>query len=212
MGCDYCDAEFSTNKERIEHVLAEHRDELTGHERDSLKRELKQLEDAPEDSGMPVRKIGAAAFVLAALIGGGYLAVAQGIITVSTGPTGAASNGDVPLGPAGSTHHHALFAVSIDGDRIDFSRPQYQMQSREVHFEHGDGSTIHVHATGVTIGYTLNTLGMELTDSCLTLRSGEEYCDDTGDLAVTVNGNGVEDGPGHVIRDGESIRITYNSN
>lgn len=216
MECDHCDASFSSDRERIEHVLDEHDDAITSHDRDSLKRELNKLEAQGDDSGdMPYRAIGMAALALLAVVGGGYALSSAGIVNLSLNGNSAASpSGEASLGAPGTTHEHAPFTVRIDGEPIDFSQPQYQVgqtQNRHVHFEGGDGTTIHKHATGVTISYTMETLGMELNQTCLTLDTGEEYCDgENGELTVTAGGEDV-DPETHVIQEGQSIRITYES-
>jgi hypothetical protein len=140
----------------------------------------------------------------------GYLLYAAGIVQVSSGSTGAVSaSGEADLGPAGSTHEHAQFAVTVNGKQIDFSQSQYQLQSNYVHFEAGKGQRIHKHATGATIGYALDTLGMGINETCIQTRS-DTYCEsDGGELSVTVNGEEIGKPGSHVIQDGEVIRIDY---
>ncbi|HEX2068377.1 MAG TPA: hypothetical protein VHF08_06710, partial [Nitrososphaeraceae archaeon] len=62
------------------------------------------------------------------------------------------NNNNNNYGPVGSAHEHAAFAIKINGQQIDFSQPKYQVQSRLIHVEGGDGTTLHRHATGVPFG------------------------------------------------------------
>jgi len=207
--CDKCGRKVDDRADEIEHLLDQHDDTLTSHRRDELKRELNQIDDGGGGS-LPLRTIGIAVAALAVLVGGGYALTATGIVSFSAGgspgPTGAA------VGPPGSTHEHAQFSVFVNGDEIDFSQPRYQVgqtQNRRIHFEGGDGSRIHKHATAVTIGYAMDVHDLGINASCLTVHE-DTYCEDgSGSVSVTVNGNEIEDPASHVIRDGEIIRISY---
>ncbi len=209
MKCDKCGRQVDSRQEEVEHLLDQHDDTLTSHKRDELKRELNQM-DSGGGRSLPLRTIGIGVAVLAVILGGGFALSSAGIVSFSAGgsngPTGAA------VGPAGSTHEHAQFSVFVNGDEIDFSQPRYQVgqtQNRRIHFEGGDGSRIHKHATGVTVGFALESLDMGINQTCLSVHD-EVYCEDgSAPLTVTVNGNEIEDAASHVIRDGEVIRIAY---
>lgn len=211
MKCDKCGRKVDSRREEIEHVLDQHDDKITSHEKDELKRELNSLEAEGSSGSLPVRKIGIAAAVLAVLVGGGYALSSAGILSFSSGGSGSTGAG---VGPAGSTHEHAQFSVFVDGEEIDFSQPQYQFhqtQNSRIHFEAGDGDTIHKHATGATIGFALESLGLGLNETCLTVHD-DTYCENgNASLTTRVNGNQIQAPASHVIRDGEVIRIEYAS-
>ncbi len=211
MKCDKCGRSVDSRREEIEHLLEQHDDTVTSHEKDELKRELNDLDD-DEGRSFPLRTVAKAVLVLAVLVGGGYALASTGVIEFSA--DGSSGPGDVALGPAGSTHEHAQFSVVVNGESIDFSKPQYQYQQTQnprIHFEGGDGSTIHKHATGVTIGFALESLNMGINATCLQVHA-DTYCEnDTATLETTVNGNVIEDPASHVIRDGETVRISYES-
>ena len=80
------------------------------------------------------------------------------------------------FGPRGSTHLHADFKVYILGNPLNFNSPRYQVMEDLTHVESNDGDVLHVHVTGMTLGYFLGSLGLELTDECITLDTGNEYC------------------------------------
>lgn len=215
MDCDYCDESFSDELEQVEHTLDAHDDELTGHDTDDLKRKRNRLQREEDDGGsaFPVKTVGFAALVVVLVVGGGYGLMASGLLTVEKDAP--ASTGSNTLGAPGSTHEHAQFTVTVNGERIDFSQPRYQAsktQNRYVHFEGGDGVTIHKHATGVTIAYTLESLGFSINETCISTDTGETYCESSGgELSVTVNGQSV-DPTEAVIQDGQTIRVSFSQN
>ncbi len=123
-----------------------------------------------------------------------------------------AQNPPPPFGAVGSTHEHAAFKLFIHNQTIDFSQPKYQVKSPMVHFEDGDGTTIHKHATGVYIGFLFQTLGIKFTSECLTMDNGEKYCNDGNNtLKFYVNEvrNNMYDK--YVVKDNDRILLSYGS-
>jgi len=125
------------------------------------------------------------------------------------------SNQKNKFGPLGSTHQHADIKVYTMGNAIDFSLPQYQLQDKLTHFENGDGSVVHTHATGITLGYLFRTLGMEISDECLKLNTDNEYCN-VGNAKLNVfvkNSNSdwekISYAADYVIQDVDKILIAY---
>ena len=117
------------------------------------------------------------------------------------------------VGPVGSTHIHADMKVYINGVAIDFSQPKYQLRTKEVHFEDGIGDVVHIHATGVTLNYVLNTLDMRLSDRCITV-SKKGYCENgVSKLALMVqSADGpwitLEDPKNYLVKDEDRILIS----
>ena len=113
------------------------------------------------------------------------------------------------IGPLGSTHIHADIKVYVNGNPIDFSQPKYQLRSKYVHFENGDGNVVHVHAKGVTINFMLNTLGMNLDSKCLTIDS-QKFCNQGNkSIKFFVNGKRNYEFGNYVIKDLDKILISY---
>lgn len=113
-------------------------------------------------------------------------------------------------GKLGSEHSHAGILVVIFGDRFDFSVPSYQIKSSWIHFEGNDGTTIHKHATGVTLEYLFETLGLGLTDQCYEFWDGRSFCtNEDYSLKFFINGNQFEDIREYEIVDGDKILISY---
>jgi hypothetical protein len=119
---------------------------------------------------------------------------------------------EAAFGALGSTHIHSAFRLFIHNQTTDFSQPKYQVKSQLVHFENGDGDTIHTHATRVHIGYLLKSLGITFTSECLTMDNGEKYCNDgTNTLKFYVNGvrNSMYDK--YEMKDNDKILLSYGS-
>ena len=189
--CDYCGESFDGEEAYVEHLGAEHVDELGPIDRRRVGA------DAETESGLPV---GPLALVL--VIGATVAVVAY--VTFFAGGSGTASGS---VGPAGSAHYHGSIEMVVLGERVDFSRNEYQLRDNRFHFEAGDGSQWHAHATGVTLDYAMSSLGFEVTRTSVTYE-GTTYRDaDEGyDVTVAVNGNRV-DPEEYVLQEGDRVRV-----
>ena len=124
--------------------------------------------------------------------------------------TQTAPGGPENAGPLGSEHSHAGILVKIFGDTFDFSAPAYQIKSSWIHFEGNDGSTIHKHATGVTLGYLFETLGLGLDDQCYEFQDGRSFCtNEDYTLRFFINGEQVSDIRDYEIQEDDKILISY---
>ncbi len=116
------------------------------------------------------------------------------------------------VGDLGSQHIHAHLTVILNDKKIDFAKPQYQLQHTFIHFEDGEGHTIHVHATGLTLGHLFKSLGGEVSLSCMKIES-KEYCsaaEAAGDkLKVYVNGNRIFDPANYLFKNMDMILVAY---
>ncbi len=117
------------------------------------------------------------------------------------------------VGQLGSEHTHANILVKIFGDTFDFSAPAYQIKSAWIHFEGNDGTTIHKHATGVTLGYLFETLNIGLTDECYEFpdRSRSFCSEDENTLKFYINGEKVVGVLDYVFTDGDKLLISFGS-
>jgi hypothetical protein len=110
----------------------------------------------------------------------------------------------------GSEHSHAVISVKIFGDSFDFSAPAYQIKSPWIHFEGRDGTTIHKHATGITLGYLFDTLSLGLDDQCFVFQDGRSFCSNYDyKLSFFVNGEQLPDIRELEIVEDDRILITY---
>ena len=119
------------------------------------------------------------------------------------------------FGPYGSTHIHIDYKVYILGKPINFDLPRYQVMEDLTHVENNDGGVIHVHATGMTLGYFFRSLGFGLTDECFVLDTGNQYCSDgNAELKVFVQSIGtswvqIYSPADYIIQDLDKILITF---
>ena len=124
--------------------------------------------------------------------------------------TQTAPGGPENAGPLGSEHSHAGILVKIFGDSFDFSAPAYQIKSSWIHFEGNDGTTVHKHATGVTLGYLFETLGLGLDDQCYEFQDGRSFCtNEDYSLRFYINGEQVNDIRDYEIQEDDKILISY---
>lgn len=187
--CDYCGESFD-GEVPDSHLRAEHLDELGPIDR-------RRLGEVEEDDGLPTGPI-----ALVVVIG---LAAALVAYVVFLSGSGSAS-----AGPLQSDHYHGPIEVTVLGETVDFSEPQYQAPDGEFtrprfHFEGGNGERWHAHARSVTLDFGMEALGFDVTRNSFTYQGttyedGSEY-----DVTVTVNGNPA--GPGYTLRDGDEIVI-----
>ena len=113
-------------------------------------------------------------------------------------------------GVLGSAHVHAAFAVKLNGTKLDFSDNKYQVKSRFMHVENGDGDTLHRHATGVPIAEFFRSIKMNVTDSCFTNDNGTKFCSNGKEnLEFYVNGNKTKSIADYVFNDDDRILIVY---
>ena len=116
------------------------------------------------------------------------------------------------FGSLGSAHQHAAFLVKVNGQNIDFSQPQYQVQSDYIHVENGDGTTLHRHATNVTFADFLKSVKMDIDkkNNCLIFTNGTEYCDDDNNkLRTFINGNSTGSISDYILNDNDRLLVIY---
>ena len=124
--------------------------------------------------------------------------------------TDSAPGGPENAGVINSEHSHTGILVKIFGDPFDFSAPAYQIKSPWIHFEGRDGSTVHKHATGVTLGYLFESLALELDDQCFVFQDGRSFCsNDDYKLSFFVNGEQVTDLRDIEPKEDDKVLITY---
>ena len=113
-------------------------------------------------------------------------------------------------GTLGDEHEHTSILVRIFGDKFDFSGPAFQIKSSWIHFEGQDGTTIHRHSSGVTLGYLFETLGINLSDECYVFPNGREFCaNDDYSLKFFINHQPVSSIYDYVINEDDRILISY---
>jgi dipeptidyl aminopeptidase/acylaminoacyl peptidase len=136
--------------------------------------------------------------------------IAIAVVSAVMYSTQQSGNNNNNYGPVGSAHEHAAFAIKINGKQIDFSQPKYQLQSRLIHVEGGDGTTLHRHATGVPFAEFIKSVNMNIENGCFTLDDGKQYCNnDVNKLRFFINGNETESINNYVINPNDRILVIY---
>ncbi len=124
--------------------------------------------------------------------------------------TETAPGGPENAGAMGSEHSHAGILVKIFGDTFSFDGPAFQIKSPWVHLEGRDGTTIHKHATGVSLGYLFDTLSIGLDDQCYVFPDGKSYCtNEDYTLKFFINEKQVSDIVDYEIDEGDKILIIF---
>ena len=131
-------------------------------------------------------------------------------------------------GGLGDEHEHASLLVRIFGDKFDFGSPAYQIKNSWIHFEDSDGTTIHRHSSGVTLGFLFDGLNIvvgwesrgytdilrpsETLDPCFIFPDGRQFCtNEDYSLKYYINHELVKSIYDYVLEEGDRILITYGS-
>jgi hypothetical protein len=129
-------------------------------------------------------------------------------VTMDTNAPGAPPG----AGKLGDEHDHASILVRIFGDKFDFSVPTYQIKSSWIHFEESDGTTVHRHSSGVTLGYLFDSVRIGIDNKCYIFPDGRQFCSNEDySLKYYINHKLVNDVYDYVFEDGDRILITYGS-
>ena len=148
------------------------------------------------------------------LMAGGILAIIAVIVGYSVFvfiTMDASAPGAPPgAGKLGDSHEHASLLVRIFGDKFDFSVPSYQIKSSWIHFEESDGTTIHRHASGVTLGYLFDSLNIGMDSKCYVFPDGRQFCNNEDySLKYYINHQPVSDINDYIFEDGDRILISF---
>ena len=124
--------------------------------------------------------------------------------------TETAPGGPENAGALGSDHTHTALLVKIFGDTFEFSGPAFQIKSSWIHFEGRDGTTIHKHATGVTLEFLFDSLRLGVDDQCYVFPDGKSFCtQDDFTLKFFINGEQVSDIRDYEGMEGDRVLIVY---
>ncbi|WP_255197152.1 C2H2-type zinc finger protein [Halorarius litoreus] len=188
--CDYCGESFASDSAYDKHLKKEHFDELGPID----KRRLGGAESDDDDG------IGAAPIALGGVILAAVAIVAYVVFVAGGGPN---------IGAPGSAHYHGPISMTVDGERVDFGQEKYQFTDRRFHFENPGMDppyTWHAHATGVTLDYGMEAIGIPVTDNSVTFQNTTYTDGENAQVSVQVNGNDVTPSS-YVLKEGDSIEI-----
>jgi len=150
------------------------------------------------------------------------IAVLSGIVAIVgvsaynfTNLTQSAPGAPPGAGKLGDEHEHASILVKIFGDNFPptdsgFSETIYQVKSPWIHFEAGDGYTVHRHSSGVTLGYLFKTIKIGLDDKCFIFPDGRKFCtNEDYSLKFYVNHKPVPGITDLIIHNDDRILVSY---
>jgi len=189
--CSYCGESFDEEDRYLGHLADEHREELSAIDR----RRVEGYEADREGGGLPTGPL-----VLGVVLGVAVLLVVYVTLFMGSGTA------DADVGQAGTAHEHGTINVTIDGQTVDFSQPQYQVgQTGNSRFHFEGGTAIwHKHATGVTVDYALNVHGIQVSEDSVTFDGTTYRASDPGtEIVIEVNGEPVDPSE-HVIQGASS--------
>lgn len=121
-------------------------------------------------------------------------------------------------------HHHANFAVLLQGTRFDFSPERYQEDVAacygtggisapdRVHLHNGNPEVVHIHHDGVTWGHFFQNLGWALGRDFLITDAGARYFDgEGGNLVFVLNGFPVADVHERAVASADRLLVAFGS-
>jgi hypothetical protein len=115
------------------------------------------------------------------------------------------------IGQFGGEHAHAAIVVFVNDDQLDFSHPQFQIQSKYIHFENDNPYLIHKHATDVPLEMLFASFGLKITSECIELGYEEsQYCTDKNNsITFLVNGISQSNINLYKIKHNDRILISF---
>lgn len=109
----------------------------------------------------------------------------------------------------GSTANAGILTM-IYGQQFEYATPAYQLRNPSIYFSNNNGETIHRITDNVTLGSLFDSLGMGLTNNCLTFADKRSFCTNTTyTLKFFINHQQVSDLRDYVINDNDRILISY---
>lgn len=120
------------------------------------------------------------------------------------------------IGLLESQHIHADWKIYLAGKELDLSQYSHMQRMQEgksvssfIHVDSGapapekTGDIIHMHATGITLGFFFESIGMKFENKCLHI-NGKKHCG----LKIYVNGKENTELENYVFNDLDKILIT----
>ncbi len=150
-----------------------------------------------------MKKIELVACAVGVIVGGLLMYAWQFVATPVTDPY------DMPY------HVHADFKIYIGNENIDLASDEYmttveQELSDHVHLHDNNGDVEHIHLEGVTFTEFLGTLGLTLTNDCLTYKDTKYCSNEKEKLQLFVNDTRYTDSiESYVPQDEDRVLVYY---
>ena len=96
------------------------------------------------------------------------------------------------------------------GDKFDFSRSEYQLQSPQINFEPAEENLIQRYSDDATLGFFFETLGMKLDAECFVFPDKREFCsNEKYSLKFYINDEKKNDISQYLILEEDRILVSY---
>jgi len=174
--CSYCGESFDSEDAYLAHLETVHEGELGPIDRRRI---------GDEEEGIGLRGLLLAALVVVPVV------VAAYVLFFTGSGSGAGIPDPVRTPSSVAAHGHGTINVTIDGQRLDFSRQRFQLQADAFHFESDNGDVWHTHNESVTLQYAMWTLDIGVTNDSV-IYDGETYTEENATVMVRVNGQPVD--------------------
>lgn len=206
--CEYCDEEFSSERERLEHEMDEHGENMTSHERDDKKSQLNKIQEKERVAGLKkkrkLRDGAIAAVLLVGLAAGGFFAYQN------AGSIGGVQESNATIGVGEPIHWHAPYTIEVCGERrILEGGPKLAHTHGQSKF-HLEG--VRQNREQATLDWIIDSLGGEFSNTGILGYEEPESCpgtDEPGNLTVVVNGQQLDNPEDYIVKDGDNIVIRY---
>ncbi len=138
------------------------------------------------------------------------------VIAYTAGIYLTAGDGHFPSHEATDEYHiHADTLIVINGEIVDLSSPQFmssinQILHPDAHYHDASDDILHLHAEGISLAEFYRSLGVTLTDTCISTPDGTSYCsDDTNQLLLYSNGTQITAIAEYVPNDTDRLLVYY---
>jgi len=200
--CEYCDKEFDSEKDRLEHELEEHEDELSSHAKSDKKSELNKLKEekkTQKNNRKKKMKLAAAGvFLIGIVAAAGFMAVQNADALNGIQQRNESAGVGTPV------HWHADYNINVCG------QTKILQDGPLIAHTHGQ-QTFHMEGVRETREEaTLEWIVEELSEGEFnsTHIMGQSTCNgEPADLTVEVNGQEQEHPYDYILRDGDIVNI-----
>ena len=198
--CKYCDKKFSGEKEKLEHELNEHAEEMSGHDRSEKKSELNRLKEQKQagkrDRKKKLQLAGFGVLFIGLVAGGGVWASQNMDFSRQT---------NASIGVGTPVHWHADYRITVCGENQILRGGPLKAHTHGEQTFHLEG--VRNSREEATLDWIVDSLGGNLEENSIMGRDG---CNgEPANLTVTVNGEEVENHLEYIPRNQDSIRIEY---
>ncbi len=124
-------------------------------------------------------------------------------------------NNPSAIGVLGSEHTHADMKVYVNGQALDFAKPEYYMRSSFLHFDTNQnkedaGSVLHQHAKKVPLWLLFRSLGMSISPDSITTADGRIWRNESDKtLKFYLNGKKVDELVNYSYQPNDKLLISY---